>query len=210
MLHKALTGDMFNNEPAMLSCYLPTNMRVIWKSVSLMAVGFHIFGLTYSNDLLVSKNVSEHLGQVNNESFNTNVIGKGTLTDDHDNVGKTDGKVTSGGVSNNNSEIVLQAVSYNETDSFNVTNSDKDTWKFDTSKSPLEKHLREYLFNMTDGSFDKANESHLALAINATTDMYTDEFLATLTNEIMNKHLLDQMHRIDDVCQSEYFYACFL
>ena len=174
-----------------------------------MSIGFYIVGLTCCNDLFISTKVREQVGQDNNQSLNT-FIGNRTIKTDSEIAGTTDGKATSEDVSNNVSEFFSQEVSNNATESFNETNPDRETWKSDTNMSLLKTHLQEYLYNMTGESFNEANESHLSLAINATTYMYTDEFLATLTYEFMSKHAFDQEHRISDLCrESEYFYVCF-
>jgi len=98
-------------------------------------------------------------------------------------------------------------VSNNQTESSNNTNTDIEHWRSDIGMSVLEAHLQEFLHNMTEGNSSAANASHLALAINATTDMFTDEFLATLTFQTLKTHTVDQSHRIDNLCSQSKF--CF-
>jgi len=98
------------------------------------------------------------------------------------------------------SKITNQATSNNEMESFNNTETDTEYWRIVLGMSLLEEHFFEFINNMTEGNYSAANDSHIALAINATTDMYTDDFLATLTNDIIQKHFSQQIVRIEEFC----------
>jgi len=109
-------------------------------------------------------------------------------------------EVTSNDIFNNVSKITNQATSNNETESFNNTETDIEHWRTVLGMSLLEEHFHKFINNMTEGNSSAANDSHIALAINATTDMYTDDFLATLTSGIIYKHYNQQIVRIEEFC----------
>jgi len=101
----------------------------------------------------------------------------------------------------------FEHVSNNQTESSNNTDTDIEHWRSDIGRSVLEAHLQEFLHNMTGGNSSATNASHLALAINATTDLFTDDFLATITFQTLKTHTGDQIHRIEKLCSQSKF--CF-
>jgi len=103
------------------------------------------------------------------------------------------------------SNDTFEHVSNNQTESSNNTDTDIEHWRSDIGMSVLEAHLQEFLHNMTEENSSAANASHLARAINATTDTFTDEFLATLTYQTIQTHSSDQIHRIDNLCSQSKF-----
>jgi len=187
----------------MLYRSVPTHWLASGRVKALLLIGVHIMSLVCCDDLAGSQSDIEHVRQTNNEI--QNLIENGTLDDsekaiENNNATKNVTDVISNDIFNNASKITNQAPSYNETESFNNTETDIEHWRTVIGMSLFEKHFHEFIHNMIEGNSSAANDSHIALAINATTDMYTDEYFATITIDIINKHYDLQYNRITKYC----------
>jgi len=172
----------------------------------LLVIGVYIISLVCCDDLASGQHDIEHVRQDNNKIQQMNGTGNLDVSDKASdkriqNVTDSFADIISSKFSNNVSANVNQATSNNETESFNNTETDIEHWRTVLGMSILEEHVHAFINNMAkDSGSSAANDSHLALAINAKTDMYTDEFLATLTNDIIDKHYSLQNVRIEEYC----------
>ena len=189
---------------SMLYRSVPTRRLASGRVKAFLVIGVHIMSLVCCD--IGSQSDIELVRQANNEI--QNLIENGTLDVSENAIEenirnatkKNVTKVTSNDIFNNVSKIKNQATSNNETESFNNTESGIEHWRTVIGMSLLEEHFHEFIYNMTEGNSSAANDSHLALAINATTNMYTDDFLATLQRDIINKHYNQQLRRIREFC----------
>jgi len=152
----------------------------------------------------------EQVKQDDNESHN--FIGKGTINvngnvarDFIQTPRKSVSNTTGVNITNIIDAIAVQATSNNDKESLNETYLDN--WRTDMNMSILEEHFQEFINKIRDGSSTTLKQTHFSRAINETTNLYTDKFLATLTYPILNQHVFAQSQRIDGVCgQREYIF----